>query len=60
MFLNNSGKCEKSVEKHKNETNVAKKRTVTLQVGLSEVPYLYGKAYLGEAVNTIGVTGELL
>ena len=32
---------------------------LTLQVGLSEVPYLYGKAYLGEAVNTIGVTGKL-
>ena len=32
---------------------------LTLQVGLSEVPYLYGRAYLGEAVNTIGVTGKL-
>ena len=33
---------------------------LTLQVGLSEVPYLYGKAYLGEAANTLGDTGELL
>ena len=28
MFLNNSGKSEKKIEKRKNETNLAKKRTV--------------------------------
>ena len=30
MFLSNSGKREKNIEKRKNETNLAKKRTVGL------------------------------
>ena len=30
MFLNKSGKLEKNIEKRKNETNLAKKRTVRL------------------------------
>jgi hypothetical protein len=37
MFLNNSGKREKNIKKPmKNETNLAKKRTVLLEVGTND------------------------